>query len=360
MWSNDQGGRATVARAVAVAAVAATCGTAAVAALAYATNAGGAPRSLMQVAVFAPNVKLAPNMQQAALAQALTDAPDAAEWIFNNENGDQDGTVGPDGGWVPWQTEPCPTGICHTFYTARRGPVTRRGVMKTDLIRSGAGGAGGRFQALEEASDFPDFITGDEDVPTKDAAAEVNNLYDSFEPVEDQLQKISPTERTQYADFYRAYAAYQLPQEISNRGPGHSWVPSLPNLGPGDNLPPKLYPYSEAYYPSSGGEPVTAVTVNANGAGSTNYFQINGPQQMNVNIGATQASPEIPEVGGYVYPDGQTAMAVAPAASNKPQVNISWGFELAGAPEVKKQPDCDASNPDCNFFQDAYDDAYWR
>ena len=98
MWSNDQGGRATVARAVAVAAVAATCGTAAVAALAYATNAGGAPRSLMQVAVLAPNVKLAPNMQQAALAQALTDAPDAAEWIFNNENGDQDGTVGPDGG----------------------------------------------------------------------------------------------------------------------------------------------------------------------------------------------------------------------------------------------------------------------
>jgi hypothetical protein len=100
MWSNDQGGRATVARAVAVAAVAATCGTAAVAALAYATNAGGAPRSLMQVAVLAPNVKLAPSMQlsQAALAQALTDAPDAAEWIFNNENGDQDGTVGPDGG----------------------------------------------------------------------------------------------------------------------------------------------------------------------------------------------------------------------------------------------------------------------
>ena len=90
------------------------------------------------------------------------------------------------------------------------------------------------------------------------ALTQVNNLYDSYEPVEDQLQKISPTERTQYADFYRAYAAYQLPQEISNRGPGHSWVPSLPNLGPGDNLPPKLYPYSEAYYPSSGGEPVTA------------------------------------------------------------------------------------------------------
>ena len=35
---------------------------------------------------------------------------------------------------------------------------------------------------------------------------QVNNLYDSFQPVEDQLQKISPAERTQYADFYRAYA----------------------------------------------------------------------------------------------------------------------------------------------------------
>ena len=58
--------------------------------------------------------------------------------------------------------------------------------MKTDLIRSGAGGAGGRFQALEEASDFPDFITGDEDVPTKDAAAEVTkysrNRYSNPKP----------------------------------------------------------------------------------------------------------------------------------------------------------------------------------
>ena len=36
-------------------------------------------------------------------AQVLTVAPDVAEWIYNNEDGNQDGTFGPDGGWVPWQ-----------------------------------------------------------------------------------------------------------------------------------------------------------------------------------------------------------------------------------------------------------------
>jgi hypothetical protein len=58
--------------------------------------------------------------------------------------------------------------------------VMRRDVIKSgagarDVIRSAAGGGGGHFQALEEESDFPDFITGNEDVPTKDAAAEVTN-----------------------------------------------------------------------------------------------------------------------------------------------------------------------------------------
>ena len=31
----------------------------------------------------------------------------------------------------------------------------------------------------------------------------------------------------------------------------------------------------------------------------------------------------------------------------------TWGQGGGG------RADCDASNPDCNFFQDAYDDAYW-
>ena len=55
-----------------------------------------------------------------------------------------------------------------------RSDVIKSGAGARDVMRSAAGGAAsGRFQALEEESDFPDFITGNEDLPTKDAAAEV-------------------------------------------------------------------------------------------------------------------------------------------------------------------------------------------
>jgi hypothetical protein len=73
-------------------------------------------------------------------------------------------------------------------------------------------------------SDFPDI---DEYVPTKEAQAQVEDIYDAFQPAEEQLQKFSPAEKTDYADFYRAYAAYQLPHEISNRGPAHTWSPEI-------------------------------------------------------------------------------------------------------------------------------------
>mmetsp|Transcript_97974 Transcript_97974/g.158005 ORF Transcript_97974/g.158005 Transcript_97974/m.158005 type:complete len:263 (-) Transcript_97974:203-991(-) len=225
----------------------------------------------------------------------------------------------------------------------------------------------GRLQTLGEISDFPDI---DEYVPTKDEAAEVNDLYDSFQPVDDQLAKISPAERADYADFYRAYAAYQLPHEISNRGPGHTWSPEMQGLG-GD-LPPNLYPYSPEYYPNPGVKNV-AVTINANGDGSSNSFQVSGPQQINVNVGALAAQGG-EEAGGYIYPDGKTAVSMSPSAPPPGYLPLGLAsvhghdaeFKAAGVDsETWGTTDapaegCDASNPDCNFFQDAYDDAFWR
>lgn len=104
---------------------------AAVALVASFSRGPGSAASLLEVVPAAQaELAAAAGRRQSLLARALrtaapprrflTVAPDVAEWTYNNENGDQDGTFGPDGGWVPWQEEPCPTGICHNFYTARR------------------------------------------------------------------------------------------------------------------------------------------------------------------------------------------------------------------------------------------------
>ena len=84
--------------------------------------------------------------------------------------------------------------------------------------------------------------------------------------------------------------------------------PTLPNLG--DQLPPNLYPYSPAYYPAGGAKRV-AVTINANGAGSQNSFNVQGPALMSVNLGGGGAGEgETGGGGDFTYPDGHTAVIV--------------------------------------------------
>ena len=43
----------------------------------------------------------------------------------------------------------------------------------------------------------------------------MEDIYDEFQPAEEQLQKFSQAEKTDYADFYRAYAAYQVCLSVS-------------------------------------------------------------------------------------------------------------------------------------------------
>jgi hypothetical protein len=188
--------------------------------------------------------------------EQLTITPDVAEWMYNYESGDQDGTMGQDGGWVPGQDEPCPGGICHDFYTAQTGrALVGGGVLResrprlSQLARAprqagrgrvrGAPRGRGRLQVLGEVSDFPDI---DEYVPTKDAAQAVEDVWDAVEPVEERMAREGPAARADYADFYRAYAGYQLPHEVSNRGAAHDWPSEVQGFG--SQLPPKLYPYS--------------------------------------------------------------------------------------------------------------------
>jgi len=228
-------------RAVKAAAAAALCGAAAAGVLVSGGGRAG-PRELL-----APRgVQFAGGGGQQQLAralhgEALTVSPDVAEWIYNNENGNQDGQFGPDGGWVPWEEEPCPTGICHNFYTARgrraggrhwerlqglqqvAGGVASKG--RAGWGGSAAGGArAGRLQALGEVSDFPDI---DEYVPTKDAQAQVDDIYDAFQPVEDQLQKISPAERCVCVGL--AHCACM-----------HVHIALSPSLSPSPSPPPSL------------------------------------------------------------------------------------------------------------------------
>jgi len=121
--------RASPARVVAIAAAAAMCGAAAVAVVVHARSLHAS--SLLELAPLEPVARLSPRMQQRALANALHDdmntrrgaqmltvSPDVAEWMYNNENGD-DTFGGPDGEesnpqrFKMWQEEePCATVMC--------------------------------------------------------------------------------------------------------------------------------------------------------------------------------------------------------------------------------------------------------
>jgi len=207
--------------------------------------------------------------------------------------------------------------------------------------------ARGRTQMLEEVSDFPD-IEDDEEI--KEQRNSVKKLFRAFEPVSEQMNKLSEAEKKDYANFYRAYSAYQLPHPLSVDGP---WQPEIESLG--DDLPPYLYPYSEAYYPN-GGTTKPTVTINANGAFSSNSFHVTGPQSINVQIGGGGGGEE--KDSSYIYPDGKHAVetsspkTVAKQVVGRPVVD---GYE--GGEEVKAT--CDPENPDCGFWQDVYDDAYY-
>ena len=175
---------------------------------------------------------------------------------------------------------------------------------------------GGRTQMLGEVSDFPD-IEDDEEV--KEQRNSVKKLFRAFEPVSEQMNKLSEAEKKDYANFYRAYSAYQLPHALSVDGP---WQPEIESLG--DDLPPYLYPYSEAYYPN-GGTTKPTVTINANGAFSRNSFHVTGPQSINVQIGAGGGEGKD---SSYIYPDGKHAVETSSPKTVAKQVRGRRGEEI--------------------------------
>mmetsp|Transcript_19727 Transcript_19727/g.40240 ORF Transcript_19727/g.40240 Transcript_19727/m.40240 type:complete len:414 (-) Transcript_19727:359-1600(-) len=316
----------------------------------------------------------------------LTSDPDVASYMFSNENGNWDANFGPDNGYIPYEKEPCTDGVCYTNYGMARGgarglsphksartprasllQLTRAFERKLAAQHRGGSSAAwlqqqqqrvhsatkGRLQGLEEVSDFPDIGYDDE---VKEARKQISDLYDPLEPLSEQGEQ-SSAEKEDYADFYRAYAAYQLPHEVSNRGGPGPWVAENDRIG-GNDLPPHAYPYSEAYYPP--GTPKASLTINANGEGSSNVFHVQGPNMINVNIGSMGAAAD--EQGGYTYPDGKTAVP----SPSKPSVRreVSGRPILTGGTEGKEEgfdpseTPCD-QDPQCSFWQDAYDDAYW-
>uniref|UniRef100_A0A7S0F0U8 Uncharacterized protein n=1 Tax=Hanusia phi TaxID=3032 RepID=A0A7S0F0U8_9CRYP len=267
--------------------------------------------------------------------QSLTYDPLVAEYNYNYENNPDSDQFAP--------LESCPW--CFSTGQSLPSAASRR-IQAQRMLRQQ--GKRGRQQMLEEVSDFPD-IEDDEEI--KEQRNSVNKLFRAFEPVSEQMNKLSKAEKQDYAGFYRAYSAYQLPHPLSVGGP---WQPEIESLG--DDLPPYLYPYSEAYYPN-GGTTKPTVTINANGPFSTNSFHVTGPQSINVQIGARGGEGEGAD-SSYIYPDGKHAVkttspqTVAKEVVGRPVVD---GYEGGG--EVKAT--CDPSNPDCGFWQDVYDDAFY-
>jgi hypothetical protein len=200
----------------------------------------------------------------------------------------------------------------------------------------------------------------------QDAKVAVREIYRPFAPPGDpELNPTTSPDTEDYASFYRAYSAYQLPREASNsRGVGGN---NLGMLG-SENLPPHGYPYGEAYYPNGGGR--ASVTINANGAGSTNSFNVAGPGAINVNFGgigaaapASAGSGSGGDAGGggpFIYPDGKHAVKTG----DRPSTVVSGAPAVSGEVgddgyQVGGEQGCDSDNLDCQFWQDAYDDAEW-
>ena len=63
------------------------------------------------------------------------------------------------------------------------------------------------------------------------------------------------------------------------RGAGRPWRPASAGLGDGGaGWPPAAYAWDPAYYPAAASPALSSITINANGPGSTNYFNVAGPQ----------------------------------------------------------------------------------
>jgi len=321
-------------------------------------------------------------------ATKLTSDPDVASYMYSNENGNWDGNFGPDNGFIPYETEPCTDGVCYENYPwygtsmnahgsispltgrkfanlPRKPTLLHQSASSVRTKHSAASGAASNWQDLLPAyktrlqklawdvTDFPDI---EDDAEIKDARQGIRDLYDPLEPLEEQGER-SSAEEEDYADFYRAYSAYQLPHEVSNRGGPGPWVAENDKIGGGD-LPPHAYPYSEAYYPPKTEK--ASLTINANGANSNNVFHVQGPNMINVNIGS--GLHEDAEGGGYIYPDGNTPVHVDDPPSVRKHVSgrpILTGGTM-GADEVaaKQGKPCD-QDPECTFWQDAYNEAYF-
>jgi hypothetical protein len=62
-------------------------------------------------------------------------------------------------------------------------------------------------------------------------------------------------------------------------GAGRAWRPASGGLGDGGaSWPPAAYAWDPAYYPAASAPALASITINANGPGSTNYFNVAGPQ----------------------------------------------------------------------------------
>lgn len=187
----------------------------------------------------------------------------------------------------------------------------------------------------------------------QDAKSAVREIYRPFAPPGDPEQNPTSQDTQGYSSFYRAYSAYQLPREASNsRGVVGN---NLGMLG-SENLPPHEYPYGEAYYPNGGGR--ASVTINANGAGSTNSFNVAGPGAINVNFGGSGVAGDAGG-GPYMYPDGKHAVQAADRPSTVVRGAPGVSGEVGDGNQVGGEEGCDSGNPDCQFWQDAYDDAEW-
>uniref|UniRef100_A0A7S0N968 Uncharacterized protein n=1 Tax=Cryptomonas curvata TaxID=233186 RepID=A0A7S0N968_9CRYP len=174
------------------------------------------------------------------------------------------------------------------------------------------------FVALEEVSDFPDL---DEDKELKDTSDQVQDIYRQFEPTD--TAKFS--DAAEFPGFYSAFQDTRLPQKDA-RG---AWRPESESLGGGGAWPPAAYPWDPAYYPPAAAPALSSITINANGPGSTNYFNVAGPQAINVHVG-----PRVPADSGsvsYYYPG---AGAAVPYEDEAPTAEMQ---EVAGGSTVRAE-----------------------
>lgn len=214
-----------------------------------------------------------------------------------------------------------------------------------------------------EVTDFPD---PDDDQELKDAHQQSEDLYQPYaskEPRDNDAMVDDVVDPSGYASFYRAYSAYQLPHEVSNRNPRAAAAAGMAGWTDSGyyGLPRHGLPYSRPVRLRR--QPPPAVRIRAGGDGSSNVFRIAGPGIINVTIGGPPSSN-----GG-----------MPPAATNQrseaaPAEDSDWATEdgrrklqpcrpRGALPWLSVTPDtvmCLQSDDDsARFWQDAYDDAYY-